>query len=197
MLAAIGLCLSGIPDGACEDAPLAPEALQARLAVNGVLRCDFEQTRTISGMARPLRSSGSLELSSGGDLVWRQARPFGQTVRLSPGRIEITLDGQPPEIITERDNPGLFRFNRLLSALLAADHAALARSFDLAISGTAAHWTLRLDPRDDLLRKIFLRITLTGTGRIETILIEDRQGDVTSLRFLNYQVTPPASPPVP
>ncbi|RRJ95115.1 outer membrane lipoprotein carrier protein LolA [Opitutaceae bacterium TAV4] len=188
------LCLFAVATSADPSAPITPETLQARLSLNGSLHCAYEQTRNISGMARPLRASGTLEISPETGLVLRQTKPFAQTFRITPDRIETTLERQPPEIITARDNPRLFQFNQLLSALFRADHAALSESFTPALSGTLDAWTLQLEPRDDLLQKIFLRISLTGGRHIDTLRIEDRQNDTTLLRFFDHR-TPPAAAP--
>ncbi|MDR1280616.1 MAG: outer membrane lipoprotein carrier protein LolA, partial [Opitutaceae bacterium] len=167
------------------------QELESQLATGQALRCDYEQTRTISGMSRPLRSTGELEIIPGSGLVFRQKTPFALTLRITPDQIETTLENQPAETLTARENPRLFQFNQLLDALIRADHAALEKIFDLTLTGTQAAWTLDLRPRDDLLSGIFRKITLSGARHIDGIRIEDQQNDTTTLRFSNHR--PPSA----
>ena len=168
-------------------ADITPDALQKHLALETTLRCDYRQTRHISGMTRPLISTGTLEISQNSALLLNQQKPFRQTLRITPETIVTTIDKQPPEIITAKQNPRLFQFNQLLSALFRADHAALQKNFDFTLTGTSENWTLQLTPREDLLKKIFTRITLSGARHINTLRIEDRQNDTTTLDFTNHQ----------
>jgi hypothetical protein len=56
----------------------------------------------------------------------------------------------------------------------------------------AAQWQLVLTPTQPPLDKMFRKITLRGRQHVESIVIEDKRGDETRLRFFNHQTTPEA-----
>jgi hypothetical protein len=59
-----------------------------------------------------------------------------------------------------------------------------------AAPAAAAQWQLALVPTQPPLDKVFRKITLRGKQHVEDIVIEDRRGDETTLRFFNHQTAP-------
>ncbi|CAI0987000.1 LolA family protein [Serratia liquefaciens] len=167
--------------------------LQQRFSQQPVLRAEFEQQRSISGMAKPLKSSGELLISQQKGLWWAQQKPFPLTLLLDDKRMVQTLAGQPPQVITADNNPQMFQFNHLLTALFHADSQALEQNFALQFTDLGHnHWRLVLTPKTMPLDKLFKRITLNGEQYLETIDIDDMQSDATHIRFFNQRTVPQA-----
>ncbi|RYM71114.1 LolA family protein [Serratia liquefaciens] len=167
--------------------------LQQRFSQQPVLRAEFEQQRSISGMVKPLKSSGELLISQQKGLWWAQQKPFPLTLLLDDKRMVQTLAGQPPQVITADNNPQMFQFNHLLTALFHADSQALEQNFALQFTDLGHnHWRLVLTPKTTPLDKLFKRITLNGEQYLETIDIDDMQSDATHIRFFNQRTVPQA-----
>jgi hypothetical protein len=165
--------------------------LQQRFSQQPVLRAEFEQQRSISGMAKPLKSSGELLISQQKGLWWAQQKPFPLTLLLDDKRMVQTLAGQSPQVVTAENNPQMFQFNHLLTALFHADSQALEQNFALQFSDLGHnHWRLVLTPKTTPLDKLFRRITLNGGDFLETIDIDDMQSDATHIRFFNQRTAP-------
>ena len=92
------------------------DQLQQRFASQPVIRANFEQVRTISGMSQPLVSRGQLLIAQQQGLWWHQATPFVMTLILDDKRMVQSMSGQPPQVITADSNPQMFQFNHLLRA---------------------------------------------------------------------------------
>ncbi|MDN5681296.1 MAG: outer membrane lipoprotein carrier protein LolA, partial [Ewingella sp.] len=92
------------------------EELQQRFSQQRVLRAQFEQLRSISGMSQPLKSSGNLLIAQKNGLWWQQEKPFSLTLLLTESRMVQTMQGQPPQVVTADNNPQMFQFNSLLTA---------------------------------------------------------------------------------
>lgn len=166
-------------------------SLQQRFSEQPVLRAEFEQQRSISGMSKPLKSSGNLLISRDKGLWWSQQQPFVLTLLLDDKRMVQTMAGQPAQVITADSNPQMFQFNHLLTALFHADTSILEQNFTLAFTDSGQdRWVLVLTPKTTPLDKLFKSITLHGQYFLETIDIEDMQGDGTHIRFFN-QLTEP------
>ncbi|ANJ92732.1 LolA family protein [Serratia plymuthica] len=165
--------------------------LQQRFGQQPVLRAEFEQQRSISGMAKPLKSSGELLISQQKGLWWSQQKPFPLTLLLDDKRMVQTLAGQPPQVVTVDNNPQMFQFNHLLTALFHADSQALEQNFALQFSDLGRNkWRLILTPKTTPLDRLFKRITLNGEQFLETIDIDDMQSDATHIRFFNQRTAP-------
>ncbi|AGB81197.1 Outer membrane lipoprotein carrier protein LolA [Serratia sp. FGI94] len=165
--------------------------LQQRFSQQAVLRAEFEQQRSISGMAKPLQSGGELLISQQKGLWWAQQRPFPLTLLLDDRRMVQTVAGQAPQVVTAENNPQMFQFNHLLSALFHADGQALEQNFTLQFSDLGdERWRLVLTPKTTPLDKLFTRITLNGARFLNTIDIDDKQNDATHIRFFNQRTEP-------
>jgi len=165
--------------------------LQQRFGQQPVLSAEFEQQRSISGMAKPLKSSGELLISQQKGLWWSQQKPFPLTLLLDDKRMVQTLAGQPPQVVTADNNPQMFQFNHLLTALFHADSQALEQNFALQFSDLGHNkWRLILTPKTTPLDRLFKRITLNGEQFLETIDIDDMQSDATHIRFFNQRTAP-------
>lgn len=167
------------------------EALQHRFASQPVVRADFNQLRTIKGMAQPLKSSGQLLIAQDKGLWWRQAKPFPLTLVLDEKRMVQVMNGQPPEIVTADSNPQMFQFNHLLRALFQADRQVLEQNFRLDFHDLGHdHWRLVLTPTTSPLDKLFNNITLQGGAYLDSIQLNDRQRDRTDITLSNQRLTP-------
>ncbi|MTD25355.1 LolA family protein [Erwinia sorbitola] len=167
------------------------DELQQRFASQPVVRADFNQLRTIKGMTQPLKSSGQLMIAQDKGLWWQQAKPFPLTLVLDEKRMVQVMNGQPPEIVTADSNPQMFQFNHLLRALFQADRSVLEQNFALDFHDLGQdRWRLVLTPSTSPLDKLFTNITLQGAGYLDTIQLNDRQGDRTDITLSNQRLTP-------
>nr|WP_228350906.1 MULTISPECIES: outer membrane lipoprotein carrier protein LolA [Limnobaculum] len=170
--------------------------LQQRFSHQPVLRAQFEQQRTISGMSQPLKSSGNVLIAQTHGLIWNQAKPFPLVLMMNETRMEQRMAGQPSQVITADNNPQMFRFNSILTALFHADRNALEQNFNLQFSDLGkGRWQLVLQPTTTPLDKLFRQITLNGAEFLNEIQINDMQGDSTHIQFFDQTTTPTALTP--
>lgn len=167
------------------------DALQQRFTEQPVVRAHFTQTRTIKDLPQPLRSAGNMLIARDQGLLWDQTSPFPMQLLLDDKRMVQAINGQPPQIITAENNPQMFQFNHLLRALFQADRKVLEENFHVEFSDLGAgRWTLRLTPITTPLDKIFATIDLAGQTYLETIQLNDKQGDRTDIALSQHQLTP-------
>ena len=167
------------------------DQLQQRFASQPVIRANFEQVRTISGMSQPLVSRGQLLIAQQQGLWWHQATPFVMTLILDDKRMVQSMSGQPPQVITADSNPQMFQFNHLLRALFQADEKVLRENFELDFRDQGNdQWQLSLTPKAAPLNKIFNRIDLQGTAFLNRITLDDKQGDKTAITLSDTRTEP-------
>ncbi|NIG74644.1 outer membrane lipoprotein carrier protein LolA [Cedecea neteri] len=167
------------------------DALQQRFTEQPVVRAHFEQTRTIKDLPQPLKSSGEMLIARDKGLLWDQTTPFSMKLLLDDTRMVQAINGQPPQTITAENNPQMFQFNHLLRALFQADRKVLEQNFRVEFADKGeGRWTLRLTPIVTPLDKIFASIDLAGGQYLDSIQLNDKQGDRTDIALSQHKLTP-------
>ncbi|MCG5046452.1 outer membrane lipoprotein carrier protein LolA [Enterobacteriaceae bacterium 155047] len=167
------------------------DELQQRFTEQPVVRAHFEQTRTIKDLPQPLRSQGDMLIARDNGLLWDQKSPFPMTLLLDDSRMVQAINGQPPQTITAENNPQMFQFNHLLRALFQADRKVLEENFRIDFTDAGeGRWSLVLTPVTSPLDKIFATMKLGGATYLESIELNDKQGDRTDIRLSRHQLTP-------
>ncbi|MGL4921524.1 outer membrane lipoprotein carrier protein LolA [Aeromonas sp. 30P] len=159
--------------------------VQQQLTAADARSARFEQERQISGLTQALRSSGELLLVKGKGLWWQQLKPFPLTLTLTPTRMVQQLPGQPAQTL---DSPQLLEFSNLMLALFDPSEAALDNYFRHKLASEGEEWTLTLEPIRSPLDKVFASLVLKGRHELASLAIHDKQGDVTQIRFVDWQL---------
>ncbi len=159
--------------------------VQQQLTAADARSAHFEQERQISGLTQALRSSGELLLVKGQGLWWQQQKPFPLTLTLTPTRMVQQLPGQPAQTL---DSPQLLEFSNLMLALFDPSEAALDNYFRHQLTSEGEEWTLTLEPIRSPLDKVFASLVLKGRHELASLAIHDKQGDVTLIRFVDWQL---------
>lgn len=167
------------------------DELQQRFTEQPVVRAHFDQTRTIKDLPQPLRSQGEMLIARDSGLLWDQKAPFPMTLLLDDKRMVQVINGQPPQTITAENNPQMFQFNHLLRALFQADRKVLEENFRIDFKDPGeGRWSLVLTPTTTPLDKIFASLDLSGATYVESIVLNDKQGDRTAIALSRHQLTP-------
>lgn len=167
------------------------DELQQRFTEQPIVRAHFDQTRTIKEMPQPLRSQGEMLIARDTGLLWDQTSPFPMSMMLDDSRMVQIVNGQPPQTITADNNPQMFQFNHLLRALFQADRKVLEQNFRIEFKDQGNdRWTLKLTPITTPLDKIFTSIDLGGKTYLDTIQLNDKQGDRTDITLSSQRLTP-------
>lgn len=170
-----------------QAAPLSRAEVQQLLALRQAKAARFEQEKQVAGLSQPLKASGELLLVRDLGLWWQQQKPFPLTLTLTPTRMVQQMAGQPATVI---DNPQLLEFSQMLLALFGSDEATLSRYFSIDFHSTEDGWQLVLVPTQAPLDKVFASLTLSGQGQLDQLLIADKQGDSTRIRFSGWRERP-------
>jgi outer membrane lipoprotein-sorting protein len=164
-------------------------ALRQRLHEPAVLRGSFVQSRQIVGFRRPIESRGVFVVARGRGLLWHTQKPFESVLTVNRERLRVSSGtGGAQTTLDARREPMLRALNDLLQSVVIADVAALKTRFDLTIELIGeTGWQLALAPKDAALRARFSSITLSGSAHVQSVLLAEAGGDVTTVRFLDQR----------
>ncbi|AZQ12382.1 outer membrane lipoprotein carrier protein LolA [Shewanella khirikhana] len=139
-------------------------ALSTALKPQGAVRGEFEQTRTLKALKRPLLSRGSFVFSPEQGLMWAQSQPFENLLILSETRM-LSRDSEGLWQQTEVDakaGPATL-MPMLVKAMMGGDMATLEQHFSLTLNVTDNRWQLSLTPKDSDIKALFAAIELEGS----------------------------------
>jgi len=162
-------------DVATADANPELDQLMGLLAQRRHGEADFSETKYLSLLRQPLKSSGVLIYEAPDHLEQRTEAPKPQSVVLDHGMLTLQI-GKRQRVLRLADYPQLAPLIDSIRATLAGDRAALERVFALNFDGTLEHWQLRLEPRDPALAATLKRIDMRGE-RDAILEVQVLQGD--------------------
>ena len=90
ILRALAICLCVMVGAGTVRAGDGPTSLQP----GQHLTARFDHERRIAGFDVPLRSTGRILLTAGGELIWRTEQPFASELLVTPGGIVQIVDGR-------------------------------------------------------------------------------------------------------
>ena len=144
---------------------------------------NFVQTRQFKGVAKPLVSSGTIELESD-SVVWTVTEPVGVVTTINKDGIFQSIEGSAPERISGSqssvplvDQSGLFD-------LLKGDLSRIDEYYVVTTGAdTQSGWAIALTPRNADMKKFVDTIKVDGCNRVSEIRIEQSSGDTLAISF--------------
>lgn len=158
--------------------------LSALLQKDANFKASYNQEKTLNKLNKILKSSGVVIIIENKNVFFRQNTPFELEQIITPNRFAQIMDDEINEI-TRDNNPQLFEISNLLLNIFSMNEVN-EKYFSYKLSGNLNNWTLELKPNDELLSKIFNKITIHGSDKVKEIVIVDISKDTTVLTFSDY-----------
>lgn len=159
--------------------------LSALLQKDANFKASYKQEKTLNKLNKILKSSGVVIIIENKNVFFRQNTPFELEQIITPNRFAQIMDDEINEI-TRDNNPQLFEISNLLLNISSMNEIN-EKYFSYKLSGNLNNWTIEMKPNDELLSKIFNRITIQGSDKVKEIVIEDVSKDTTKLTFSDYR----------
>jgi len=161
------------------------------LAGARAVRGKFVQKRYLSGLVKPLESSGDFLFARDIGIEWHTARPFDSQFVLTHDTMTQRDEGGEAVRISASDQPALTVVSRVFFALFALDYAALSQDFRMAgFENGKQPWQLLLLPKTAALRSVFKQATISGDATVQTVILDDANGDSTEIELRDVQYDP-------
>jgi Outer membrane lipoprotein carrier protein LolA-like len=181
--------LMALPVRAAPPDPLSLDQLMTMLRGVPHVEARYIERRTMHALRAPIETRGTLRFDPP-DRLEKLTDPNARGVsdRLTIKGNQLTMDrgaGAAPVILKLNEHPEIGVLVDSIRATLSGDGAALRRTFDITLTGNAAHWQFVLQPRDAEARKILQWMRVTGYAeRITEIDTQDGDGDQSELMIV-------------
>lgn len=148
------------------------------------LEGSFEQTRHISVLSLPLRSSGQFTYRQEEGIVWRTLEPVASTVRISPEQGVVIVDDSG----NQQPVPASELIGGIFLGIFSADFSRLNDYFAIEKQPANAaldthHWHLKLTPLQAGLADHLQAVEIRGAELVEAITLREANGDRTEIVF--------------
>lgn len=124
----------------------------------------FVEVRESPMLKAPLRLSGEYRRPDADTLVREVRAPYAETTTIRDGHATLARAGKPDRRFALTRAPELAALQTSFGALLSGDVGALRTHYTVDAQGSAAHWALRLVPREAALAARLQGIVLHGDG---------------------------------
>jgi hypothetical protein len=183
-------CLFAVQIAHAEE--LTFQQIAARLNNNNIIRSDFDQTRNLMALKRPVKSNGKVIVAGKQGIIWQIDHPYrAKYVITMHDVIKIGPDGTRKSSFADRGK-SLTQTAKLIGSLLDLNYKILSENFEIKISGDTNLWIIVLIPNQNL-SKFISQITIQGSSFLETINIIEAKGDSTYLKFHTMRKDEPLS----
>lgn len=160
-----------------------------------VLRGGFVQRKFLSGIPKPLKSSGTYVISRDQGIWWHTQLPFDSDFILTQTSMVQLDDGKISARLTAEQQPGLRVVGDVFFSIFSLDPATLAGNFELfGQRGERDAWIMGLRPRAAAMRNVMSETVITGTLRVDKVEFWDAHGDRTEITLTSSANITPLSP---
>lgn len=136
---------------------------------------EFNQTKNITGLNKPIKSSGEFSLKNG-EFELRTLKPILNAVKITNEGIFTLNNNQWQKNEQMQDL-------RLILSLINLDIKAIKDEFSINLSGDKDSWQIELSPNGFFISKIFKSIKIYGDKYVKKIVLTEINGDETINEF--------------
>lgn len=168
----------------------APASAQTVTLADGqILRGQFEQKRYLSGLANPVRSSGSFTLVAGRGLIWTTTKPFPSTTVMTEAGLVQDVKGKETVRLAASRLPIMSKLYAMFGAALTGNWEAMQSAFALTRQQKGQAWSIRLDSlRADDPNLPIKAINARGQKLLDEVEVVKPNDDRDVLTFFNQKL---------
>jgi outer membrane lipoprotein-sorting protein len=170
-----------------DEVPTLESVMQA-LARSGGVEARFHESRQLTILSEPIKSSGMLYFSPPDWLARHVTEPGAAKVIVRDDRVSFQDETGIQTLELGSSEVARAMVGNVI-VLMRGDLAALRSQYEVEFSTSGGLWTLDLEPRDRVVRQLIERLEVIGQGdqlvRMQSI---ETSGDVTLTEFEDVKV---------
>lgn len=166
------------------------DALKSKTTDAQSISGNFTQHKIIKGLSIPLISKGEFSYSKEEKLVWHIQTPIENTYSIEYS--QITKKSAIEDIVEGLDASG-DQYQKIITMFLdlfSGNWGVLDQYFEINGDSSQSGWNATLIPKDQLFKTMFVSMELQGNEHIDSMFIQEKNGDKTQIEFSQVQVVP-------
>ncbi len=165
--------------------PLAATACPPPTSLTGsAIRQNFTETRSLTGLPTPLRSTGQLVVTPG-QVEWHTTTPFNIDTFITATGMTQSIDDGPAQQVATGNNGMDAQITGIVASLMQGRWNDLRTMFQIIITQTNANqnWRVTLHPLDAKLAGFLGNITVEGCTGVTSFQLTQPNGDTELIAF--------------
>jgi outer membrane lipoprotein-sorting protein len=167
------------------------QKIRGRLGGSEVLRAEFNQSKKIKALKRPLISQGQFIFARNTGVGWIVKKPFPSTFIMKPDAlIQEDAKGKRQTIPVDK-HPWTRMISDAFLSMFSGSADDMTKHFFIYYHEAETAWSIGLKPRDERLKQVFNALILSGADEdLQQIIMDETSGDATTINFSNLQTEP-------
>jgi hypothetical protein len=160
-----------------------------QLSAMPVVRANFEQQKKLASLNKTYVSKGTVLFSKNAGVLWQIQTPVKADLIVTPKKLVQKTQRTYSQIEVEKTPYGSVA--TMFLQLMSGNETALAKNFNVVsaeYSPTA--WNVVLTPKSNLFKKLFDRVDAQGQRYVNKIVIQEKAGNSTTIRFTQQTSQP-------
>ena len=157
-----------------EDKSAIEEAF-ASMTKNEIIRGKFKQTKTIPQLKKSFVSTGTYTLAKNRGIIWNTQKPFPSQTAITDAKIKQQTATSQSEIRSD-ENAIFTQISQTIRAVFSGSTTILNKNFNVFFQQKNSSWEMGLTPKEDAVKKVIVKIELTGDTLPSTMQITDNNG---------------------
>ncbi len=163
--------------------------LKKSIQTASALRGNFKQIKSMKGLDKNFISTGQFIFIEKKGLYWQMQKPFLSTIIFTKNGL-MTIEDGDKKLLAADQKPVFQELSDIFQAVFASDPEKLQDYFDIFFTKNNQNWTLGLKPKNDIIKNIASKITITGKNQATQIILEEQSGDAMTIKFRNVSLNP-------
>ncbi|MDC7124187.1 MAG: outer membrane lipoprotein carrier protein LolA [Spirochaetales bacterium] len=162
------------------------DSIFSELASHDIIKSSYRQIKHIPSINRDVISSGIFLFHKERGLAWIVKSPFPMNITINDSEIVQEAGGQR-QILSFGDDPSFAQFSTTVQSVFRGEYDVIKKYYDMFYHKFPDHWTIALEPKDETLKSLIASFVLEGNTQIETFIINEAQGGITTYEFEDLQ----------
>ena len=160
-----------------------------QLSAMPVVRANFEQQKKLASLNKTYVSKGTVLFSKNAGVLWQIQTPVKADLIVTPKKLIQKTQRTYSQIEVEKTPYGSVA--TMFLQLMSGNETALAKNFNVVSSEySPTAWNVVLTPKSNLFKKLFDRVDAQGQRYVNKIVIQEKAGNSTTIRFTQQTSQP-------
>lgn len=154
-----------------------------------IVRGNFKQTKLIKDLNKNFISSGKFLFSKERGIYWDMQKPFSIINSFTKEGL-ITNENGKKTLVEANKSPAFKEISDIFQLVFTADVDKLKDHFEIFFTKNKESWMLGLKSKNEAIKSVATKITITGNKFVSKIILEEEGGDLTTIEFSNLNQKP-------
>ncbi len=167
---------------------IALEEVMAKLSEISSSQANFNETKTIAFLNKPLLSEGRLSYVAPDHILKETLKPNYEKFEIKGDFLQVSKANGETHEINLQNYPAIKAFAEAYRGVLGGNLKRLEQFYEISFSGEIRHWIIVLVPKDDEMSEYIEKLVVEGhAGAVTKMITVETGGDNTEMNIIQVR----------